>query len=74
MQGIDPQTLADLEAFARRGLPVIASGGVTTLEDIRALTAIHAREPNLIGAIVGRAIYEGTIRVADAIAVTRQAA
>jgi phosphoribosylformimino-5-aminoimidazole carboxamide ribotide isomerase len=73
MQGVDPQTLADLEAFARRGLPVIASGGVTTLEDIRALTAIHAREPNLIGAIVGRAIYEGTIQVADAIAVTRQA-
>jgi len=66
MQGIDNATLADLQALAEMGLPVIASGGVTTMDDIVALQKIAAKTPNLIGAIVGRAIYEGTIRVPDA--------
>lgn len=68
MQGIDPATLADLEALAEMGLPVIASGGVTTLDDIRNLAAIHARQPQLVGAITGRAIYDGVFDVAEAIA------
>ena len=38
------------------GLDVIASGGVHTLEDV-----IAARDARLAGAIVGRALYEGTI-------------
>lgn len=38
------------------GLDVIASGGVHTIEDV-----IAAREANLAGVIVGRALYEGTI-------------
>lgn len=71
MQGVDPDTLADLERLADMGLPVIASGGVTTLDDIHRLTAIHRRQPKLVGAIVGRAIYEGTIRVADAVEASR---
>lgn len=66
MQGIDPATLADLQALADMGLPVIASGGVTTMTDIIALQKIAADSPGLIGAIVGRAIYEGTIQVAEA--------
>jgi phosphoribosylformimino-5-aminoimidazole carboxamide ribotide isomerase len=40
-------------------IPVIASGGITNLDDIRALCA--AGEPNIVGAITGRAIYEGTL-------------
>ena len=40
------------------GLDVIASGGVHTLEDVLA-----AREENLAGVIIGRALYEGTIAV-----------
>lgn len=71
MQGVDPDTLADLERLADMGLPVIASGGVTTLDDVHRLTAIHRRQPKLVGAIVGRAIYEGTIRVAEAVAASR---
>ncbi|MCC7425241.1 MAG: 1-(5-phosphoribosyl)-5-[(5-phosphoribosylamino)methylideneamino]imidazole-4-carboxamide isomerase [Planctomycetaceae bacterium] len=71
MQGVDPDTMADLERLADMGLPVIASGGVTTLDDIHRLTAIHRRQPKLVGAIVGRAIYEGTIRVADAVEASR---
>ncbi|HUY03322.1 MAG TPA: 1-(5-phosphoribosyl)-5-[(5-phosphoribosylamino)methylideneamino]imidazole-4-carboxamide isomerase [Rhodocyclaceae bacterium] len=40
-------------------IPVIASGGVASLKDIRALCAVE-RE-GIIGAITGRAIYEGTL-------------
>lgn len=66
MQGIDPDTLNDLEAIANMGLPVIASGGVTTMDDIKRLKEIADRTPNLIGAITGRAIYEGTVDVTEA--------
>jgi phosphoribosylformimino-5-aminoimidazole carboxamide ribotide isomerase len=68
MQGIDAGTLADLQRLCSLGIPVIASGGVTTLDDVRRLLEIRRQTPHLLGAIVGRAIYEGTIRVADAVA------
>ena len=68
MQGIDEQTLNDFRTLAEMGLPVIASGGVTTMDDIAALKKIAAGHPNLIGVITGRAIYEGTIGVREAIA------
>lgn len=67
MQGIDAATLNDFRTLAGLGLPVIASGGVTTMADLAALKAIAAEEPHLIGAITGRAIYEGTIQVRDAV-------
>jgi phosphoribosylformimino-5-aminoimidazole carboxamide ribotide isomerase len=70
MQGLDAGTLRDLEHLADQGLPVIASGGVTTLADVEQLLAIHRRQPQLVGAIIGRAIYEGVIKVADAVALT----
>ncbi len=41
------------------GLPVIASGGLTNLDDVRSLVAVENR--GIIGAITGRAIYEGSI-------------
>ncbi|MEQ9409015.1 MAG: 1-(5-phosphoribosyl)-5-[(5-phosphoribosylamino)methylideneamino]imidazole-4-carboxamide isomerase [Fuerstiella sp.] len=71
MQGVDPATLSDLRTLAEMGLPVIASGGVTTMQDILALQQIAADVPSLIGAIVGRAIYEGTIDVQEACAALR---
>lgn len=67
MQGIDQGTLDDFRTLAAMGLPVIASGGVTNMDDLAALKLIEAEQPNLIGAITGRAIYEGTIDVAQAI-------
>lgn len=70
MQGIDSATLEDMVALANLGFPVIASGGVTTLEDLRNLVAAQRRAPALSGAIIGRALYEGTIRLADALRVT----
>lgn len=67
MQGIDRATLEDLRALADMDLKVIASGGVTTLDDIRALCAISRSRPNLIGAITGRAIYEGSFDLCEAV-------
>ena len=40
----------------------IASGGVSSLEDVRALKELH-----LYGAIIGKAYYTGAIKLADAI-------
>jgi phosphoribosylformimino-5-aminoimidazole carboxamide ribotide isomerase len=48
------------------GARVIASGGVSTLDDLRA-----ARAAGLTGAIVGRAIYEGKFTVAQALEAIR---
>lgn len=62
MQGVNVEaTVALAEAC---GIPVIASGGVTNMDDIRALKAVAAR--GILGAITGRAIYEGTLDIAEA--------
>ena len=45
-------------------IPVIASGGITNLEDIRALCAVA--DVGIAGAITGRAIYEGTLDLHEA--------
>jgi phosphoribosylformimino-5-aminoimidazole carboxamide ribotide isomerase len=70
MQGVDEGTLNELAEFARLGPDVIASGGVTTLADIERLCTIARDYPRLTGAIVGRALYEGTIQLPEAIAAT----
>ena len=46
-------------------IPVIASGGFATLDDVRALLA--ARAQKLAGAIVGRALYDGRLDAAEAL-------
>ena len=48
-------------------VPVIASGGVAGIEDIAAL----ARRPGIEGVITGRALYDGRLDLAEAIAVAR---
>lgn len=73
MQGIDEGTLRDFRTLAAMGLPVIASGGVTTMADLAALRLISREQPGLIGAITGRAIYEGTISVRTAVDFLREA-
>lgn len=45
-------------------IPVIASGGITGIDDIRALCAVA--EEGIMGAITGRALYEGTLDLAAA--------
>jgi phosphoribosylformimino-5-aminoimidazole carboxamide ribotide isomerase len=50
-------------------VPVIASGGVATLDDLRKLRALNRR--NLDAVIVGRAIYTGAVDLATALRVAR---
>jgi phosphoribosylformimino-5-aminoimidazole carboxamide ribotide isomerase len=49
-------------------VPVVASGGVGSLDDLRALSALEAAGRRLAGAIVGTAIHDGRFTVADALA------
>jgi phosphoribosylformimino-5-aminoimidazole carboxamide ribotide isomerase len=56
--------LEDTGRLARTaGLPVIASGGVASVEDLRRLAAI----PGVVGAVVGRALYTGAIDLHEAL-------
>jgi phosphoribosylformimino-5-aminoimidazole carboxamide ribotide isomerase len=51
-------------------IPIIASGGVSTLADIQNLMAIESS--GVTGVITGKAIYTGAFRLADAIELTRK--
>lgn len=62
MQGVNVE--ATLEMAKASSIPIIASGGISHLDDIRALVN-HARD-GISGAITGRAIYEGTLDLAEA--------
>ena len=61
MQGVNVEQTVNLAIQA--GIPVIASGGVTDLQDIENLKP-HSQY--LEGIITGRAIYEGTLDIAAA--------
>jgi phosphoribosylformimino-5-aminoimidazole carboxamide ribotide isomerase len=62
MQGVNVEATAKLARDS--GLPIIASGGVTNLDDIHRLMA--AKSDGIVGAITGRAIYEGTLDLGQA--------
>ena len=65
MEGPDLEQLGTvLEATT---IPVIASGGVGELADIMGLAALEVRQRRLLGAIVGKALYEGRFRLAEAL-------
>jgi len=51
------------------GLPVICAGGIRSLDDIRELIPLEAE--GLAGVITGRAIYEGTLDLSEAVALLR---
>src|SRR5207302_8646686 len=55
-------------ARAAGGVPVIASGGIGALDHVRAVAAL-----GVAGVIIGRALYTGAVRLADALAVTQAA-
>jgi phosphoribosylformimino-5-aminoimidazole carboxamide ribotide isomerase len=48
--------------------PVIASGGVATLDDLHALAALESEGRRLDGAITGTAVYEGRFTIEEAVA------
>jgi phosphoribosylformimino-5-aminoimidazole carboxamide ribotide isomerase len=74
MQGVDAATIADMQQLAQLGFSVIASGGVSSLRDVENLQQVHRDEPGLCGAIIGRALYEGAIDLAEAVALVNRAA
>ncbi len=61
--------IAETEALARAvSLPIIASGGLASVADIIALNAAAVRQHNLAGAILGRALYDGSLYPREALA------
>ena len=69
MGGINMRATRDLADSV--DVPIIASGGVTDIRDIEALLEVDNRVTGgITGVITGRAIYEGTLDLAEAIALT----
>lgn len=62
MSGVNIESTVQLAQAVN--IPVIASGGITDIDDIRALCAVC--EEGIMGAITGRALYEGTLDLAEA--------
>lgn len=65
--GSGPNVTATAALAARSPFPVIASGGVATTAHLGALAAI----PNVESAVVGRALYDGSLTLAQAIEAAR---
>ena len=62
MQGANVKAMAEMAAAVP--IPVIASGGVTTLDDVKRL-----HENGLAGCIIGRALYEGQLKLREVVAI-----
>ncbi|MBK7541491.1 MAG: 1-(5-phosphoribosyl)-5-[(5-phosphoribosylamino)methylideneamino]imidazole-4-carboxamide isomerase [Candidatus Competibacteraceae bacterium] len=62
MQGVNVGATVRLAQAV--SIPVIASGGVSTLDDVKALCAVE--KEGITGAIIGRALYDGAIDLAAA--------
>lgn len=62
LNGVNVEATVELARPLRT--PVIASGGITNLDDVRSLCAVETE--GITGAITGRAIYEGTLDFAAA--------
>lgn len=56
------------EVLAATSVPVIAAGGVSSLDDLRALRAVATGDRHLAGAVVGTALYEGAFSIQEALA------
>jgi phosphoribosylformimino-5-aminoimidazole carboxamide ribotide isomerase len=51
-------------------IPIVASGGVSTIKDIKNL--LEVAESGIVGVICGRSLYEGTLDLSEAVAITEQ--
>ena len=57
------------EIAASSPFPVIASGGISRVEDLK---AVRSLSPHIVGAIVGKALYDGKLDYRDAVAALRE--
>ncbi len=62
MQGVNVESTVELAKAIT--IPVIASGGVTNIEDIRKLCEVQ--DVGIEGVVIGRALYEGTLDLVEA--------
>ena len=69
LEGPDLEGLAAV--LAATDIDVIASGGVGSLDDLRALDQLSIGDRRLAGVIVGRALYEGAFTLTDALGASR---
>jgi phosphoribosylformimino-5-aminoimidazole carboxamide ribotide isomerase len=70
MGGVNLHATKDLAEVVN--VPIIASGGVAELKDIEALLEVGEKvSGGITGVITGRALYEGTLDLAEAIALTK---
>lgn len=68
--GVGPNVQATGELARALKTPVIASGGISGLEDIRKVMTLAGQ--GVMGVITGRALYEGTLDLEDAVRVTKE--
>ncbi len=69
LSGVNVEATAELARAV--SVPVIASGGMHVLDDVRALLAVE--KDGVAGAVLGRSLYEGTIKFDEAIALVEEA-
>jgi phosphoribosylformimino-5-aminoimidazole carboxamide ribotide isomerase len=69
LQGLNLPATADLAHAI--SIPVIASGGLASIEDVRAL--LRPEYSRLEGAITGRALYDGRLDAVEALALIKRA-
>ena len=62
MQGVNVE--ATLRLAQAVSIPIIASGGISTLDDVRRLHTVH--NEGIMGAIIGRALYDGAFDLKEA--------
>jgi phosphoribosylformimino-5-aminoimidazole carboxamide ribotide isomerase len=65
--GMDAGAALEATADVARAVPTIASGGVRGVEDVAALSEI----PGVVGVVVGTALYEGQVTLAQLMAARR---
>lgn len=63
MSGVNVESTVNLARAIN--IPVIASGGITNLDDVHALGEVASE--GIMGAVIGRALYEGTLDLAEAL-------
>lgn len=64
--------MAGLVRLAATGIKVIASGGISSREDVQSLIALHNR--NISGVIIGKALYEEKVSLPDLVCLAEQSA
>jgi phosphoribosylformimino-5-aminoimidazole carboxamide ribotide isomerase len=69
--GTGPNIEATRDLAESIDIPVIASGGISGIDDVK--TVLSLERYGVTGMITGRALYEGTLRLADAIKILKEA-